>query len=240
MISIIIPTLNEESVLRGTLQQLQRLSSIPFEIIISDGQSQDKTLEIAASFGAKIVRHQGEKRQTISEARNLGAKLAHGDYLVFIDADTFIPDPDNFFQNLLRSFQQDKNLVGVTVEIHVLKELRTILDKVLFSLLNGLHWLNNNVLKRGSASGEFQMVRTETFRSIGGFNEELVAYEDMELFERLARIGRTRLLRNERVYHTGRRAHQVGHIRLLFLWLGNALWFHLFRKSYSKEWTPIR
>lgn len=240
MISIIIPTLNEERSLRETLAQFKKLTTIPFEIIVSDGGSQDKTLEIAQEFDCKIVIYNGKKRQTIGQARNLGAEQASGDFFVFIDADIRIPKPNQFFREVLQAFKEDRALTGATVHLRVEHQKETFSDRVLFILVNWVHGVRNNVLQFGSASGEFQCVRAEAFRKIGGFNESLVAYEDIDLFERLANQGKTRLLPKQQVFHSGRRAHKIGHIKLVCIWLANAIWFNLFRKSLSKEWTPIR
>jgi len=70
MISFIIPTLCEESVIENTLQCINKYSGEK-EIIISDGNSQDKTIEIAKRYTDKIIVYKGEKRQTIGMARNL-------------------------------------------------------------------------------------------------------------------------------------------------------------------------
>ena len=96
MISIIIPTLNEESVLEETLKNIRKIKSTPYELIISDGNSTDRTVEIAQKYTDNIVVYKGEERQTIAGGRNLGAGIAGGSCLVFQDADVVVPDPDVF------------------------------------------------------------------------------------------------------------------------------------------------
>lgn len=86
-ISIIIPTLNEELALPETLARLQALRGWPVEVIIADGGSTDRTLEIAAAFGAKVVtgaRGRGPQQHA-------GAVAASGDVLWFLHADTHPP-----------------------------------------------------------------------------------------------------------------------------------------------------
>jgi len=70
MISFIIPTLREESSLEKTLNWLSTYTG-ENEIIISDGGSTDKTLEIARKYTDKIIVYEGTKRQTIGMGRNL-------------------------------------------------------------------------------------------------------------------------------------------------------------------------
>src|SRR4051812_47233932 len=96
-LSIIIPTLNEEKILEKTLLHLRELHDIPYEIIVSDGKSKDKTIEIANKYADKVVVYEGEKRQTIGMGRNLGASVAQGDFFVFLDADMYVPDINDFF-----------------------------------------------------------------------------------------------------------------------------------------------
>jgi len=84
------------------------------------------------------------------------------------------------------------------------------------------------------------MITSAAFRAVGGFNERLAAAEDMDLFRRLSRIGRTRFAGNLTVYHSGRRAHAIGWRRLLWQWFGNSVSVFLFNRSASREWSAIR
>lgn len=239
MISFIIPTLNEEKTLRQTLEAIS-LYQGEKEIIISDGNSRDATLKIAKEFTDKIFVYHGEKRQTIGQGRNDGAKLASGEILVFVDADVIIPDINAFFQKAFAIFTQRERLVALTVEYKVLPEMATWLDKIIFKLVAWDFVLANNYFKRGSSGGEFQMIKAEAFKKVGGFNERLAVAEDNELFYRLSRIGETRCDMSLFIFHTGRRAHKIGWPRLLLQWWVNYLSVFLFNKSVSQEWKEIR
>ena len=87
MISIIIPTIKEEKVIGRTLRNLKSRLTIPHEIIVTDGKSTDKTVEIARGIADKVVEYTGTTRQTIAQGRNDGAKSAQGEYIAFMDAD---------------------------------------------------------------------------------------------------------------------------------------------------------
>ena len=239
-LSIIIPTLNEERALNRTLEKLSQLKTIPFELIISDGKSTDNTLKIAKAYTEQVVVYQGATRQTIANARNLGAQGAKGEFLVFLDADVIVSHPDRFFSGLIKEFKRDAKLFGATVNIRVDKAYETFNDRWFFALMDFTTRVRNNILHIGGASGEFQMIRRSAFIQVNGYNDLLVAYEDFDLFERLSRNGRTRLFPAFTVHHTGRRVHKVGHIKLLLTWMINGIWFMTFRKSHSKEWKPIR
>lgn len=239
-LSIIIPTLNEEKVLRNTITELRKLDSIDYEIIISDGLSTDNTLAISDELADRVVVHDGKKRQTIAEGRNLGAQFARGEFLVFIDADVVIPEINKFFIKAIHRFEADKRLEALTVFLKVLPEHAKFFDKAFFSIVNRLYQLLNNVFHQGAASGEFQMFRKSTFDRLGGYNPKLVVGEDNELFHRMSQVGRTNIASDLFVMHTSRRAHSVGWLNLLSLWLGNFIYTKLFKKSLSDEWKVVR
>jgi glycosyltransferase involved in cell wall biosynthesis len=240
MISIIIPTLNEESVIGETVSDLQAKLTIPHEIIISDGQSKDRTVELARSAGAKVVEYTGTIRQTIAKGRNDGAKAASGEFLVFIDADCTIREPDKFFTRIIDHFQADPKLVAVNVAIRVLPEMETFSDRLIFDIFNDYLWIVNNFIHVGISAGEFQMIRKSVFDRLGGYNEKLVASEDMDMFSRLAKVGRVRFDKGLTIYHTGRRGHAVGWPKLLSLWLLNSVWMMTSGRAFVSEWKPIR
>ena len=239
MISFIIPTKNEEKFLEKTLHYISKYSGA-HEIIISDGGSKDATIEIARKYTDKIAVHAGSERQTIAGGRNAGATLASGDYLVFMDADVTIFDPGTFFAKAESLFVKNSQLVALTSFIRVLPEVETFFDRLFFGLLNYMHLISNNFFHVGDASGEFQMIRADVFRKVGGFNEKFVAAEDQEMFRRLARVGRTLCDKKLVIYHTGRRPHTVGWPKLLSIWIANALSVQFFKRAASKEWKEVR
>ena len=98
----------------------------------------------------------------------------------------------------------------------------------------------DNILNIGAAVGKFQMIRKDAYMRIGGFREDLSAGEDIDMFRRLSQIGKVISDIRLTVLHTGRSAHMVGWINLLYLWIANAVSVWLFNKSYSKEWPVVR
>ncbi|MFA6274208.1 MAG: glycosyltransferase [Candidatus Paceibacterota bacterium] len=240
MISIIIPTLNEEKILDKTLSSLKKLTNYDYEIIVSDGYSTDKTVEIAKKYTNKIIVHDGKTRQTIGEGRNLGATIATGDFLVFMDADCLIINPNDFFQSALNYFQKNKSLVAFAPSIKVLPEFATRADKIFSYLINLNYQINSNVFHIGAAPGEFQMIKKTAFIHINGYNKKLVTGEDVDFFQRLSKIGKVKFKKDLIVWHTGRRAHKIGWPRLLSLYFINTIGIIFKGKSLSKEWKPIR
>src|SRR5687768_12507545 len=95
-ISVIVPAYNEEKYLGETLKSihravdfLQKNDAVPTEVIVVDNGSTDSTSAIALSLGASIVQ---ETRHNVAAVRNAGANFAKGNVLVFVDADTIVPE----------------------------------------------------------------------------------------------------------------------------------------------------
>lgn len=240
MISIIIPTLNEARWIGDTLEKFKELTEHEHEIIVSDGKSTDDTVAIARRYTPHIISYEGATRQTIGQAKNMGAAIAKGEYLLFMDADVTVADPNAFFTKALWFFKMHPKVLGLTVYLRVHPDYETFVDRVAFAIITLLYIIQNNILNIGASNGEFQFVRADAFRKIGGFNEKLVVAEDMDLFQRIARIGRTRIYLSLTAFHSGRRAHAIGWARLTAIQLGNFFSNMLVGKSISKEWVPIR
>jgi len=235
MISIIIPTYNEEKYIEKTLAQFKGLK-IPHELIVTDDKSTDDTALIAKKY-ANIVLVPERKRATIAANRNAGARVAQGDYFVFIDSSCLIQDIDSFFDKALANFQKYSDLVGLTGKLHVYPETRTIGDRVMYLNFNITHFVKNNLLHMGEAPGKFQIVKRDAFEKVHGYRENLVTREDADLFARLSKIGKTYYDGSIAIFHSGRRAHAIGWPKLLFIWMINTFWLTLFGTSKTKDWT---
>ncbi len=239
LISFIIPTLREGQFLERTLKNLEGLK-LPHEIIITDGGSQDGTLDIARRHTDKITVWDKSRRQTFGEAKNAGAALASGAFLVFIDADALIPEPQTFFGEVVAAFEKNKKLVALTVPLKPWPENHSIVDAFFCAPLNWFMIISNNVFHSGNSSGEFQMLRATVFKEVGGFHEHLAAGEDNDLFRRLAAHGRTLSYRKLCVRHSLRRAHKLGWLRIYSVWIRNGLSVLFRKKAAYEEWTIVR
>ena len=94
-VSVIIPALNEEKQLPILLRSLSLCNSLDIEVIVVDGKSEDKTLEIVSQFSKQAegsIKFRGitSDKRNVSYQRNLGAENASNEILVFMDADTAI------------------------------------------------------------------------------------------------------------------------------------------------------
>jgi glycosyltransferase involved in cell wall biosynthesis len=239
VISIIIPTLKEDAFLERTLENLKGLQ-LPHEIIITDGGSTDRTLDIARRYTDKVVVWGEPRRQTFGEAKNAGAALATSDYLVFIDADVTIPKPNAFFKEMVAAFETRPTLVALTVPLLPWKENHSWMDAFFCTPLNVWYIISNNLFHYGNASGEFQMVRRSVFVDAGGYREDLAGGEDTDFFNRVGRIGRTLSYWRLSVRHSCRRAHKTGWLKLYWMWARQGFSVLLLSRTAYKEWAVIR
>lgn len=237
LLSIIIPTREEEKVIAETIAQYKKLP-ISHELIVSDARSHDRTVAIAREAANIVVVFDGAKH-TAGIGRNDGAKVAHGEYLAFVDADTHIHGPAAFFERALEHFT-DPRVVGVTGPQRALQSVETWSDRISFGLLNASLRFQNNVLRRGEASGKFMLVRKTAFDAVRGFREDLVTREDGDFFYRLSRVGRTVFDPSLMIFHGARRAHKRGWLQLWYIWISNTLSVALFNRAAADDWTPVR
>ncbi len=239
LISFIIPVLNEEEDIAKTINPLKRLTWLDKEIIVADGGSTDKTVEVAKNLADKVyIRQPGEKNTSIAENRNKGAGLARGKYLFFMDCGVQIERLDDFVKKVISVMQEKPKSVGITLQVRFHPEEENKVDKLNLWVINktikGL-----NKVKLGIAMGWVQFVKREAFEKIGGYKESLITQEDVDLFRRLSRIGKTVSLKNFVAYGSAQRYHQDGWVRVNIRWLLNWLSYVTTGKSFSKEWKPV-
>jgi glycosyltransferase involved in cell wall biosynthesis len=239
MVSVIIPTLNEEKLLEGALSQFTDALKKKYhlEIIVSDGGSKDATLSIAERRADVVVRHSGDRKQTIAEGRNCGAAVARGDILFFTNADVRIPDIDNFFCVALKALEAE-NVIALTCKVYVFPEEEKRIDRLVLGWFNWHNYMLNKIM--GMGRGECQMIKTKYFREVGGYNQLMAAGEDYNLFVRLKKKGKTLFLKNLTVYESPRRYRKYGYGKIVWSWFKNSVVMLVWNKSASQHWEEVR
>ena len=183
-ISVIVPAFNEEKLIADTLRSI-RAAAVSFtqlgwetELVVCDNNSTDRTAELSREAGAKVV---FEPLNQISRARNTGAAGASGDWLIFVDADSH-PGAE-LFADVAATIQDGRCLAGgSTVKLD---------GHYPFASLVTEGW---NLLSRIKkwAAGSFIFCEASAFHEVGGFSHELFASEEIDLFQRLKLLARSR------------------------------------------------
>jgi glycosyltransferase involved in cell wall biosynthesis len=110
-ISVIIPTFNAEKTIARCIESLLNQTNLPLEIIIADGNSKDNTKEICNSFNSPIIKFiVNRKGHATGSNRNLGAKVAKFDHLIFLDSD--VVADRNLIKNYADSFIANDCIAG--------------------------------------------------------------------------------------------------------------------------------
>lgn len=240
MISVIIPTLSEKRLIEQALRQFDEdiRRKYNLEIIVSDGGSDDGTVQIAKELADQVVIYNGEARQTIAGGRNNGAVKAQGDLLFFLNADTLIDDPDGFFAGI-NKVMSDADVLALTCYVRVYPEEEKLSDKVFHGVCNRFFDVVNTV-GIGMGRGECHVIRRSVFEEVGKYNSTLVAGEDFDLYSRIRRKGKITFMRDRYVFESPRRYRRYGYHRVAFDWFRNAISVKLLKRSVIDEWTPIR
>jgi glycosyltransferase involved in cell wall biosynthesis len=183
-VSVVVPAFNEERLLAGSLAAT-RTAMRAFEeagwvteLIVCDNNSTDRTAEIAREAGAEVV---FEPVNQIARARNAGAARASGDWLVFVDADSY-PTLDLFREMVVQVASGRVLAGGATVTLET--------DDPLVRW-----WIaawNFGSRRARFAAGSFVFCEAAAFRDLGGFSQALYAAEEVDLFHRLKRLARKR------------------------------------------------
>ncbi|MFQ5659784.1 MAG: glycosyltransferase [Gammaproteobacteria bacterium] len=180
--SVIIPAFNEERLLPGTLARLNDAMSgidLAGEIIVVDNNSSDGTAGIARAHKARLV---FEPVNQISRARNTGARIANGRYLIFVDADTMVSQV--LLMTALQSLEAGTCCGG---------GVRVAGDRSPSRIMHyAMELWNILSVQFGWAAGCFIYCLREGFEAIGGFSEKVYASEEIWLSRRLRSWGKKR------------------------------------------------
>jgi glycosyltransferase involved in cell wall biosynthesis len=174
--TVVIPTLNEEKYLPVILDALGQQTFRLFELVVVDGKSKDKTKRMfdKYSFGIPQSVFIYSDKANVGHQRNLGAKKAQGEFLVFLDADVNI---DATFLDELHILIIKKNLKMATTWIKSDSDSPPMKFMILIAnLVNELvHGLN-----RPYTGGYNTIIRKDCFLKLKGFREDLKINEDVD------------------------------------------------------------
>jgi glycosyltransferase involved in cell wall biosynthesis len=176
-ISFVIIGRNEEKKLAACINSIVHVKYPPErkEIIFVDNNSTDRSLEIAAAFGIKIIALKLQPA-TPGLARNAGLRAASGDYVHFVDGDMTV-DPD-WLNAVLPAFADEQ----VAAVVGRLKEVNP--QKSLYNRFFDLGWETAPLGEIGGPGGG-GMFRAAVLRELGGYDDSLFGAEEIDLGYRL-------------------------------------------------------
>ena len=208
LISIIIPTLNEEKNLENLLEQLRKLKTERTEIIVSDGGSTDNTRSVAERFAdTTVISQRGRALQL-----NAGANYATGEILWFLHSDSKL------------YFDYEAEIIS-QLSTRSWGWCTTKLDsaKWIFRLIESMMNLRSKMTHIATGDQGF-FVRKTLFIQVNKF-PEIPLMEDIVMSRKLKRIGKPYVSKNE-IHTSCRKWEQEGPIRTIFhMWILRARFF---------------
>lgn len=197
-ISVIIPALNEEASLAYTLESIKEQDFKDFEIIIADAGSTDRTVEIAKKYDCQVV-----KGGMPAVGRNAGAKVATGEWLLFLDADVYLSDK---FLSFLVDESQESSADIASCAIIPLSD--KIIDQIMHGVTNA--YINLTQYFYPHAPGFCIFVKKALHDKLKGFDESLKLAEDHEYVKRAKDFGQYKILKKPKIYVSVRRLESDG------------------------------
>jgi len=199
IISIIIPTYNEEEYLPVLLDSIEKQDFTDYEVIVADANSTDRTREIAKEHGCVVV-----DGGLPAVGRNNGAKVAKGDYLIFLDSDLELTE--DYLRDVLYEFRMERLGIAITQMIPMSNKIQ---DKIFHDFAN-YFMISVEKIKPHGAGCYGIIARKELHDKCGGFDESLTFGEDTDYIERLAKEERFKVLRNAKIGVSTRRLEEEG------------------------------
>jgi glycosyltransferase involved in cell wall biosynthesis len=193
MISFVVPAYDEERLLGATLGAIHataRACGEAYEVIVADDASSDRTAEVAAAHGARVV---SVAHRQIAATRNSGARASSGERLIFVDADTIVDEA--VVRAALAALRSGAVGGGAAVRMDgVLPLYARIVTPLLVRVFRFA----------GFACGCFVFCTRAAFEAAGGFDETMFGAEELTFSRALQRQGRFVVLR-EAVTTSGRK-----------------------------------
>lgn len=215
MISVVIPTYNEEKNIERCLRALneQTIPRKDFEIIVVDGQSSDRTIEIAQMYADKVIQQVSDG---VGGARNDGVRIARGEVIVTTDADCI---PYSEWLEIVQEHFEDEKVIAVTgflnpFDCEDLNRYEAYIYRLLFLI-------SNHLLTAFAITGFYHLCGANsafhrtTFLEIGGYLD-LPYSDDIEIYKRLKPKGKMVLDKRMRVNYSIRRIRKMSLIKYIY------------------------
>lgn len=221
--SIIIPTLNEAKTISKVVASLRKLSG-EFEVIVADGGSADDTVSLAKTGDVRVIETvRGRGRQM-----NAGAQIASGDVLVFVHADTRLPESA---LAMIEKLLQDERVCGGNFSLvfdGCTREARLLTRIYPLLRLGGMCYGDSAIF-----------IRRDVFERLGGYRDYSI-FEDCDLYRRMRRIGK--FVRLPAAAVTSSRRFEGRFVRTFALWATMQVlyWLGVDPNRLNRWYKPLR
>lgn len=234
-ISLIIPAHNEEKYIGSCLEHaIKNSNGRFFEIIVVDNLCTDKTMEIAAKFpGVKIVK---ESKKGTSASRHGGYKIATGDVLAFIDADTRMPK--GWVEKIKNAFSKNAKLACLSgpYTYYDVSPVENFFIRTYWPVASATGALTECVVIGGNFA-----IRKSVLDKMNGFNVSLEFYgDDTDVARRASEFGKVKFDPYFIMPTSARRFKGEGLFKTATLYVLNFLSQAVLHKPATKKYKDIR
>jgi glycosyltransferase involved in cell wall biosynthesis len=204
LISVVIPAYNEEKYIGKTLESIKKLDlkdDWVIEIVVINGGSTDKTKEVGEKYGARVI---DEPHKGIGFARQEGIKHAKGDIIAFTDADTTVPK-NWLIKHVEALLKPNVSFTYGTFRV-------TDGKFPYFHYINYIQpywlWFIHHFLGKPIAAGQNLAFWRKKALSVGGFDDKILLFEDIDFAIRMKKVGKTVFIPDLIVQSSGRRSNE--------------------------------
>jgi len=198
MLSIVIPTLNEEKYLPLLLESIKKQDFKDYEVIVADAGSKDRTVQIAKKYGCRIA-----AGGLPAKGRNQGAMIAKGSIFLFLDAEAILPE--HFLKRILLEFKERKlEIASCGLEPITKNKAYRILNDILYN------WPVRLLADVFPYTYNFILVKKEIHKKIQGFDEGITLGEDHAYSREAAKIAKFGFLKLSKLTLLPRRFEHEG------------------------------
>jgi len=202
-ISIVIPAYNEAHNIGLTLESLiNQQTRYSFEVIIVNNNSTDSTIDIAKSYQNQLhLTIIDEPQLGRGPARQTGVEHAQGEIILCTDADSITPP--NWIESTLKQFSSP-SVIAVTGSVKITN--KSSINTHLFNIIQPTTMIiYRSIFGHYWITGSNSAIKKTALITSGGFNKSLTAYEDIDLSNRLAKLGKIKLSLNSPILTSDRR-----------------------------------